>query len=321
MTTSDSTVNLASTPVDSPASPQPLLPENETLNLSHPDPQLPKSSQLPTYINNPPPLSSTQTINTDPSRSQLNKHPNPSSNDQAASSQEHARRKRKKTRAFEVQPVAPLRRYSTGAQGVKGRGVKFAAIPNIAYMLDKSTPTDLELQFLHRLLFNSLGAAHKRKTNIRNFSGYIFSNETERTRIRDKILRCRLNVLKKSVTILDMDIDFNESREIVANKIIAFLEDPKPIEGRVNLAIREKMVKAERRKRAQKAKALKEAKQKEALKQAKANRSDSEEDGDIDLERDGKTWIQIAEEWKENNAMNIDEDIQDKTKDDINTGD
>lgn len=130
----------------------------------------------------------------------------PSTSPPSATS-EPPRRKRKKTRAFEIPGPAPVRRINTGALGLNGRGEKLSTIPNIMYAMEKRHAKAPEIEFLHRLLFNSAGTALKRKANIRAFSGFVFRSEKERSRVRDKLLRSHLNLLKRVAVLLDVQVN------------------------------------------------------------------------------------------------------------------
>ncbi|KAI0557710.1 hypothetical protein FGB62_271g032 [Gracilaria domingensis] len=116
------------------------------------------------------------------------------------------KRKRKKTRMFEITAPTHVRRMNTGALGVTGRGEKLCNIPNILYNIEKAHSKDVEIEFLHRLLFNFVGAMHSRKSNIRSFSGFMFSSEKERNRVRDKLKRAHLNMVRKVAKFLDVPI-------------------------------------------------------------------------------------------------------------------
>lgn len=207
------------------------------------------------------------------------------------------KRRKVKTRVFEIPTAKPARRISTGSLGLRGRGVKLAAVPNVLYALDKCTAKEPHVEFIHRLLFNSAGQAMKRKANIRSFSGFVFKDEKERSRCREKILRAHTHVVKKVAYVLD--IDPRDTKEDNADAIMAFLDEPRVVEGRANRAEKEKWEKAER-KRIEKEKAAR--KKKELLrkkKEAEAKRVDSDQDGDEDLEFEAKPWVQIVRERQE----------------------
>lgn len=207
-----------------------------------------------------------------------------------------AKRKRRKTktRVFEIEQAPKPRRMSTGALGMQGRGMKLANIPNVRYAVDKCAAKEPHIEFLHRLLFNSAGQAFRRKANIRAFSGYVFSSEKERGRCRDKILRTHGNIVKKVAYLLDVDI--LDSKGTTADAIMAFLDQPKVVEGRGNRADRERREKAEKKKAERARIAKKKAAELKKKKAAEAKREDSDQDGDEDLEFEAKTWVVMAEE-------------------------
>eukprot|EP00178_Gracilaria_changii_P016810 TRINITY_DN48204_c0_g1_i1.p1 TRINITY_DN48204_c0_g1~~TRINITY_DN48204_c0_g1_i1.p1 ORF type:complete len:415 (-),score=92.69 TRINITY_DN48204_c0_g1_i1:1388-2632(-) len=132
-------------------------------------------------------------------------------------------RKRKKTKMFEMAAPTQVRRVSTGALGVPGRGEKLCNIPNILYNIDKANSKDAEIEFLHRLLFNFVGSAHTRKSNIRSFSGFVFASEKDRNRVRGKLMRAHLNMVRKMAKFLDVPVkklrpsSSEANRESVAN--------------------------------------------------------------------------------------------------------
>lgn len=115
-------------------------------------------------------------------------------------------RKRKKTRIFEIAGPSPVRKTYASTIGVAGKGVKLSTIPNIMYALDKCKPKDPEVEFLHRLLFNSAGQSMKRKTNIRSFSGFVFRSEKDGRKVREKLMKCHLNMIKKIGHLLDVSL-------------------------------------------------------------------------------------------------------------------
>lgn len=74
------------------------------------------------------------------------------------------------------------------------------------YNLNRINVKAPELEFLHRLLFNFAGAAHTRKGNIRSFSGFVFTCDNDRLRVRAKLMRAHLNVLRKLAKFLDIPV-------------------------------------------------------------------------------------------------------------------
>lgn len=110
-----------------------------------------------------------------------------------------------------------MRKTNTGALGVSGRGIKLSSIPNVVYQMEKCAPKNPELELLHRLLFNSAGTMQKRKTNIRSFSGFVFQNEKQRTRVRDKLTRANLSMLRRIAALLDVPMREVKMADLVKN--------------------------------------------------------------------------------------------------------
>lgn len=141
----------------------------------------------------------------------------------------------------------------------------------------------------------------RRKTNIRSFSGFVFSNDKERVRCRDKILRAHINVVKKAAYVLD--IDAAGSKEMTAEAIMKFLDEPRVSEERGNRAEKAKRDRADK-KRLQKEREAKKKKEAERKRKAEASkRADSDQDGDEDLEFEAKTWVEMAKESAERKAL------------------
>lgn len=223
------------------------------------------------------------------------------------------RRKRQKTRAFEI-PITPrpasFRRPLSVA--MPGRGVKLSTIPNIKYAINQCHVNDPALQFLHRLLFNWPGPAHKRKTNLRSFSGFVFSDDADRDRVICKLRRAPIKILTRICTMLDLAVADEGAagaagavveRDDMEGAVLQFLQVPFRAQGRVSAARRDAEKKAARaRRRAELAKRAA-ADRGEGRQKAKDDDDKdvvlvvaSDEDGDEDLETGGKTWIVVAKE-------------------------
>lgn len=134
----------------------------------------------------------------------------------------------------------------------------------------------------------------RRKANIRSFSGFVFANDKERGRCRDKILRAHAHVVKKAAYVLD--VDTGESKEATAAAIMRFLDEPRVLEGRGNRAEKEKRDRAEKKRLERERLAKKKRDAEKKRKEEESKRADSDQDGDEDLEFEAKTWIETCKE-------------------------
>lgn len=201
-----------------------------------------------------------------------------------------SKRRKIKTRVFEIVAYEPVRKVNNGARFVQGTGLKLADIPNIAYALDKCATKDPHVELLHRVLFNCAGQAMKRKATIRSFNGFMFRNDKERSRVCSKLLRAHFQLVKKVANLLD--VDPKETKEGTSDAIVYFLEEPRVVEGRGNKSERERLQRQEK-KRAERERA---AKRKAELVQRQRNGIfDSDSDGDEDLEFAALSWVEFAE--------------------------
>lgn len=147
-------------------------------------------------------------------------------------------------------------------------------------------------------MFNCAGQLARRISNIRTFNGFAFRSQRERELVREKLLRAHFAQVKRVAQVLDIDVA--ESKESTAHAILAFLEVPRLVEGRGNKEEREKTEKSYRKKlERERAKAAKQRKKEEEerniAQQAALKEEDSDEDGDVDLESEALSWIEIAQ--------------------------
>lgn len=188
------------------------------------------------------------------------------------------KRERKRTKKFEISTDEGghrRRSFKTGS------GTPLGQIPNISYLLNAAKGRDDELVFLHRLLFNSMGVATKRKANIRDFSGFVLENEKDRERVKQRITKEPTPLVRKVAQLLDLP-NISSPKQALVDAITAFLECPRVVEDRVDLASKaqqkreKKARKAEAGKSGKKSRKSKEAQKSRASKKRKATVTDSE---------------------------------------------
>lgn len=268
------------------------MPENEPLVFHSPSP-----ATAPLSGTGDSPSSSSRGF----SLSQENNSQTPFIQGEEVSADPHlGRRKRRKvkTRVFEIPAPEPLRRVNSAARYVQGKGLKLADIPNIAYALDKCTARDPHLELLHRVLFNCVGQASKRKADVRGFNGFVFRTEKEQSLVRGKLLRAHFQLVKKIAYLLD--VDPKETKEDTSDAIMCFLDAPKIVEGRGNRQERERLQRKEKKKAERERAARKKA---QLIKRQRSTAFDSDSDGDEDLEFAALSWIEFAEARRKKRAV------------------
>jgi hypothetical protein len=153
------------------------------------------------------------------------------------------KRDRKRTKIFEVSSQAVSR--SRRLERKKGNGVALGQIPNVSFLLNNAKGRDDELILLHRLVLNSAGVATKRKSNIREFSGYAFDSDKDRDRIKQKLSKEPIALIRRVAQLLDLP-NVSVTKPALIDAVTAFLEDPRPGVDRIDLAAKAQKRKEER---------------------------------------------------------------------------
>eukprot|EP00172_Hildenbrandia_rubra_P002911 Plantae.Rhodophyta-Hildenbrandia_rubra.ctg4146.p2 GENE.Plantae.Rhodophyta-Hildenbrandia_rubra.ctg4146~~Plantae.Rhodophyta-Hildenbrandia_rubra.ctg4146.p2 ORF type:complete len:488 (-),score=142.08 Plantae.Rhodophyta-Hildenbrandia_rubra.ctg4146:1121-2584(-) len=195
-------------------------------------------------------------------------------------------------------PTSQPRSKSNAKDIVKsGDGVALGKVPNIAYHLTKVPSKADEVLLLHRVLFNSVGVATKRKGDIRGFCGWGEEKVVDEddvgkieSKARDKLGKAFVTVLKKVSGLLDLPTSGN--KEDLVNAIVGFLKKPSVVEGRPDLT---KLAQKKRKKKRKKSRtpggvqrAMQRAMKLKAEKNEDVEMDDKESDeySDIDMEDD-----------------------------------
>lgn len=111
----------------------------------------------------------------------------------------------------------------------KGAGTALKDIPNIVFKLSKRKAQDEIVQLLHKVLYGKRIKAHLAKTNILQFSGYVWSvnEEKEKTKVKERLEKCVKESLLHLSDLLDLNLPKTSSKkEDVVLKLLEFLESP-----------------------------------------------------------------------------------------------
>ncbi|XP_006352636.1 RNA-binding protein 25-like [Solanum tuberosum] len=112
----------------------------------------------------------------------------------------------------------------------KGRGTALQDIPNVAYKLSKRK-TDDTLKLLHNILFGRRGKAAQFKSNISQFSGFVWheNEEKQKMKVKEKLDKCVKEKLLELCDVLDIPVDEDTSRkEDLESQLMDFLDAPHP---------------------------------------------------------------------------------------------
>ncbi|XP_059666552.1 DEK domain-containing chromatin-associated protein 4-like [Cornus florida] len=110
----------------------------------------------------------------------------------------------------------------------KGRGTALKDIPNVAYKLSKKK-TDDTLKLLHTILFGRRAKALQVKSNISQFSGFVWNQneEKQKTKVKEKFDKCIKEKLLEFCDVLDIPTaKANIRKEDIVMKLIDFLVAP-----------------------------------------------------------------------------------------------
>ncbi|XP_010270234.1 PREDICTED: DNA ligase 1 [Nelumbo nucifera] len=132
----------------------------------------------------------------------------------------------------------------------KGRGTPLKDIPNVAYKLSRRK-TDETFKLLHLILFGRRAKASHVKSNISQFSGFIWheNEEKQKLKIKEKLDKCVKEKLLEFCDVLDIHVAKATTRkEDIVTKLIDFLAAPQATTD-VLLAEKELSGKTRKRKR------------------------------------------------------------------------
>ncbi|KAL5188724.1 11-beta-hydroxysteroid dehydrogenase-like 6 [Glycine soja] len=110
----------------------------------------------------------------------------------------------------------------------KGNGTQLKDIPNVAFKLSKRKADD-NLHALHSILFGKKAKVHHLKRNIGLFSGYVWTEneEKQRVKIKEKIDKCVKEKLVDFCNVLNIPINkTSKKKEELSAKLLQFLESP-----------------------------------------------------------------------------------------------
>ncbi|CAN4097154.1 unnamed protein product [Withania somnifera] len=135
----------------------------------------------------------------------------------------------------------------------KGRGTALKDIPNVAYKLSKRE-TDDALKLLHSVLFGRRGKAAQLKSNISQFSGFVWheNEEKQKMKVKEKLDKCAKENLLELCDVLDIPVANATSRkEDLESQLIDFLVSPHPTTSEL-LAEKDQSSKGKKRERVSK---------------------------------------------------------------------
>ncbi|XP_042378590.1 protein DEK-like [Zingiber officinale] len=110
----------------------------------------------------------------------------------------------------------------------QGSGQKLKDIPNVSFKLSKRK-ADENLRALHSLLFGRKSTVHYLKRNILQFSGYVWSQneEKQRIRVKEKLDKYNKERLLDFCDLLDIHaVKTTTKKEEIVSNLMEFLESP-----------------------------------------------------------------------------------------------
>lgn len=145
----------------------------------------------------------------------------------SASPMERPSRERKSVVRYAA--AAPRRLLVKKAVTVQqGSGEKLKDIPNVAFKLSKRK-SDESLRVLHNILFGGKSKVHFLKKNILQFSGFVWSQneEKDRLKVKEKLNKCNKEKLLEYCDLLDVyTLKATMKKEEIKEKLLEFLECP-----------------------------------------------------------------------------------------------
>ncbi|KAL0928385.1 hypothetical protein M5K25_000262 [Dendrobium thyrsiflorum] len=165
-----------------------------------------------------------------------------------ASSLDRPSRERKTVERYAA--LSPIRASATKALDIhQGSGEKLKDIPNVAFKLSKRKADD-SLRVLHNILFGRKANVHFLKRNILQFSGFVWSQneEKDKLKVKEKLNKCNKDRLLDLSNLLDVfTLRVNSKKEDISAKLMEFLESPHVTR---EVMLSEKVKKGKKRKRA-----------------------------------------------------------------------
>ncbi|PKU77213.1 protein DEK [Dendrobium catenatum] len=238
-----------------------------------------------------------------------------------ASSLDRPSRERKTVERYAA--LSPIRSSASKALDIhQGSGEKLKDIPNVAFKLSKRKADD-SLRVLHNILFGRKATVHFLKRNILQFSGFVWSQneEKDKLKVKEKLNKCNKDRLLDLSDLLDVyTLRVHSKKEDISAKLMEFLESPHVTR---EVMLSEKVKKGKKRKRAVKRtgkRTLDEAlidKEKKREKRSKEPAKDEQEDeGKVDsIDRDNESADEDestdGEETSEN-TNSAEEDVEDE---------
>ncbi|KAF5206948.1 Dek-like [Thalictrum thalictroides] len=111
-----------------------------------------------------------------------------------------------------------------------GRGTALKDIPNVASKLSKKR-NDETFKTLHLILFGRRGKAMQVKSNISQFSGFVWheNEEKQRLKIKEKLDKCVKEKLFEFCDVFDIPVvKITAKKEEIVTKLLDFLAAPAP---------------------------------------------------------------------------------------------
>eukprot|EP00252_Welwitschia_mirabilis_P000459 TRINITY_DN1044_c0_g1_i1.p1 TRINITY_DN1044_c0_g1~~TRINITY_DN1044_c0_g1_i1.p1 ORF type:complete len:554 (+),score=178.30 TRINITY_DN1044_c0_g1_i1:330-1991(+) len=111
----------------------------------------------------------------------------------------------------------------------QGKGTALKDIPNVVFKLSKRKGSDEVLKHLHVFLYGRRAKPFHIKSNILQFSGFVWRENEEkmRTRLKEKLEKYNKDVLYNVCDILDVrNVKGTSKKEEIVHELIEFLESP-----------------------------------------------------------------------------------------------
>ncbi|XP_076923400.1 uncharacterized protein LOC143585514 [Bidens hawaiensis] len=191
---------------------------------------------------------------------------------------------------------------------LKGRGTVLKDIPNVSYKLSKIKVVDDTLKLLHTILFGRRGKAAQVKSNILQFSGFVWpeNEEKHKLKVKEKLDRLNKEKLLEFCDILDMTVSRANKEDIVV-KLIDFMLTPHATTSEL-LAEKEQSTKGKKQKS--------ESKKSISTSEATPSKSSSKKQKTKSISEEDKKWAAKTNDSKEES----DEDEKDNEEhEDVNS--
>lgn len=109
----------------------------------------------------------------------------------------------------------------------KGSGTALKDIPNVMFKLSKRSRADNTIKDLHSVLYGKRAKAPHMKNNILQFSGFVWDENKNHAKVKEKLEKFHKESLANLCDVLDLHVSkaATKKEELVA-KVIEFLEAP-----------------------------------------------------------------------------------------------